>query len=93
MKVIHCDICGREVRQSIQMVDASNKFFFADLDDNPIEDVCGECFSTIYCCINMMKATKWKPDFHEVLKSGDIWKRDVAGYKLCELEERTGLKF
>ena len=93
MKKIHCDICGKEIKSHEPKVDFWKEDIFYDLDDNPIEDVCNECFGMIYCCINMMKETKWKPDFHEVLKSDNIWKRDVAGYRLCDLEDRTGLKF
>ena len=93
MKKTYCDICGKEVNNSIQFLDASNKFFFSDTDDEPIGDVCGECYKIICCCINMMKETKWKPDFHEVLKSDDIWKRDIAGYKLCDLEKKFDIEF
>ncbi len=93
MKKIYCDICGKEIKSHEPKVDFWKEDIFYNLDDNPIEDVCNECFGMIYCCINMMKETKWKPDFHEVLKSDNIWKRDAAGYKLCDLEDRTGLKF
>lgn len=93
MKVTHCDICGKEIKSNSPMIDIWDKRLFIDMDDNPIEDVCEECFKTIYCCINMMKETKWKPDFHEVLESDSVWTRDIAGYKLCDLEEKTKLKF
>lgn len=93
MKKTYCDICGRETKNSIQMLDTFNKFFFADMDDEPIEDMCEECYKIILCCINMMKETKWRPDFHEVLKQDDIWKRDIAGYKLYDLEKRFNIEF
>ena len=93
MKVIHCDICGKEIKSNSPIVDIWNKDVFIDMDDNPIEDVCEECFKIICCCINMMKETKWKPDFHEVLESGSAWNREKAGYKLSDLEDKTRLKF
>ena len=93
MKKIHCDICGKEVKSDSPITKIWHGDLFIDLDGNPIEDVCEECFKMIYCCINMMKKVKWKPDFHEVLKSDNVWTRDVAGYTLCDLEERTKLKF
>lgn len=93
MKVIHCDICGKEIKSSSPIVNIWNKNVFIDMDDNPIEDVCEECFKMVYCCINMMKETGWRPDFHEVLKSDSIWTREKADYKLCDLENKTGLKF
>lgn len=91
MKVVHCDICGKEIKKPSE-VEIWNKDVFTDMDDNPIEDVCEECFKMIYCCVNMMKETKWKPDFHEVLESGSIMSRDIAGYKLSDLEDKTELK-
>ena len=93
MKVIHCDICGKKVESDSPIVDVWDKRLFIDMDGKPIEDVCEECFKIIYCCINMMKETKWKPDFHEVLRSDDAWTREISGYKLCELEDVTKLKF
>ena len=92
MKVIHCDICGKEVKSSSPIVDIWNKNVFIDTDENYIEDVCEECFKYIYCCINMMKKTGWRPDFHEKLESGSVWERDMAAYALEKLEERTKLK-
>ena len=93
MKKTYCDICGKEAKSSMQMLDAFDKFFFSDMHDDPIEDVCEECYKMIYCCINMMKETKWRPDFHEVLESDSIHTRDMAGYRLSELEDKTGLSF
>ena len=92
MKVIHCDVCGREIKR-LATADIWNTDVFTDIDNNPIEDVCEECFKTIYCCVNMMKKTKWKPDFHEVLEYGSIYKREIARYRLSELEDKTGLRF
>ena len=93
MKVIHCDICGKEIKSDHPVTDIWNKNVFIDMDRNPIEDVCEECFKIIHCCINMMKETKWKPDFHEVLKSDSLWTRELAGYKLSDLEDAMNLKF
>jgi hypothetical protein len=93
MKVIRCDICGREIKSDNPVTSIWNKNVFIDMDSNPIEDVCEECFKIIHCCINMMKETKWKSDFHEVLESGSIWDRERAGYKLSDLENATKLKF
>ena len=93
MKIIHCDICGKEVKSNSPIVDVWDKKVFIDMDDNPIEDVCEECFKILYCCINMMKETRWRPDFHEVLKSDNVWERDKAGYTLSDLEKQTNLKF
>ena len=92
MKKMYCDICGKEIKSGVQFLDASNKLFFTDMDDEPIEDVCDECYWMIYCCINMMKETGWKPDFHEKLKSESIWESDKAGYVLSDLQNKTGLK-
>ena len=93
MKKIHCDICGKEIKSDALINKVWNSDLFIDKDEDFIEDVCEECFKTILCCINMMKYTKWKPDFHEVLKSDDVWTRDVAGYTLSDLEDMTKLKF
>ena len=93
MKKIHCDICGKEINSDNPMVNIWDKNLFIDKDENFIEDMCEECFKITLCCINMMKYTKWKPDFHEVLKSGDIWKRDMAGYTLCDLENKFNIEF
>ena len=92
MKVIHCDICGKEVKNNSPIVDIWDKHVFIDTDDNPIEDVCEECFKWIYCCINMMKKTGWRPDFHEKLESDSVCERDMAGYILEKLEDQTKLK-
>jgi hypothetical protein len=93
MKIIHCDICGKEVKSNSPIVDVWDKKVFIDMDNDPIEDICEECFKILFCCINMMKETRWRPDFHEVLESNDVWKRDKAGYTLCDLEKQTKLKF
>lgn len=93
MKKIHCDICGKEIKSHSPMNKIWDSELFMDLDDCYIEDVCEDCFRVILCCINMMKETKWKPDFHEVLESESIWDRDVAGYKLYDLEKKFGVKF
>lgn len=93
MRVIHCDICKKEIKSDSPINKIWDSELFIDKDNNNIEDVCEECFKIIYCCINMMKETKWKPDFHEVLKSGDLWTRDISGYVLSDLEDMTGLKF
>ena len=92
MKAIYCDICGKKI-DKYHTVDTWNKDMFADMSAYPIEDVCEECFKIIYCCVNMMKETKWKPNFHEVLKSENAFSRDVAGHILSNLEEKTGLEF
>ncbi len=95
MKIIHCDICGKEVKSHDPIVDIAdiwNKNLFMDINHRYIEDVCDECYKYIHCCINMMKETKWRPDFHEVLESDNLWDREVAGNKLYDLEKQTGLK-
>lgn len=93
MKVIHCDICKKRIRSDSPMTRIWDRDVFIDMDENPIEDVCEECFKTIYCCINMMKETKWKPDFHEVTESGSVWDREVAENTVYRLQDKTGLKF
>ena len=93
MRKIHCDICGKEISSDDLITKLWDSQVFIDLDENHIEDVCAECFKIMHCCINMMKETGWRPDFHEVLKSDDVWKRDMAGYKLYDLEKQTGLEF
>ena len=54
MKVVHCDICGKEIKKPSE-VEIWNKDVFTDMDDNPIEDVCEECFKMIYCCVNILQ--------------------------------------
>ena len=92
MTKIHCDICGKEIKSSDLINNVWNSELVTDTDGNYIEDVCGECFKWIYCCINMMKKTGWRPDFHEKLESDSVWERDMAGYALEKLEEQTRLK-
>ena len=92
MKVIHCDLCGKEIKSDDLIVDFWKKDLFYDIDENPIEDVCVECFKMIFCCVNMMKETGWRPDFHGVLESGSLWDRDKAGDTLSDLQDKTGLK-
>ena len=92
MKTIHCDICGKTIENNSPIVDIWRKDLFPDIDDNPIEDVCEECYKMIYCCINMMKETKWRPDFHEVLESDNAWTREKAEYKIATLKEITKLE-
>lgn len=93
MKKIHCDVCGKEIKSDNPMNKIWNSELFIDTDDDYIEDVCEECFKVILCCINMMKETKWRPDFHEVLKSESLWDREVAEYKLYDLEKKFNVKF
>lgn len=93
MKVIHCDICGKEVKSDSPITRIWDRDVFIDMYDNPIEDVCEECFKMIYCCINMMKETGWRPDFHEVLESNNAWTREKAGNKLYDLKNKTRLEF
>lgn len=93
MKKVHCDICNKEVKSDNPINKIWDSELFIGTDDEYIEDVCEECFKTVLCCINMMKYAKWRPDFHEVLKSDDIWKRDVAGYALCDIEKKFNVEF
>ena len=88
MKVTHCDICGKEMKSNSLWL--KNSFY--DMNVNGIEDVCVECYQWIHCCINMMKETGWRPDFHEKLKSENIWESDKAGYVLEDLKADTGLE-
>ena len=92
MKVVHCDICGKEIKK-LPLADIWNKDVFTDTHNNPIEDVCEECYKMIYCCVNMMKETGWRPDFHEVLESDNVWTREKSSNKLYDLEKKTGLEF
>ena len=92
MKKIYCDICGKEIKNNNSITDFLNRNSFYRFDDEPIDDMCEECFKIIYCCIKMMKETGWKPDFHEVLESDSAWTREKADYKLSDLEDKTGLK-
>ena len=92
MKKIHCDVCGKEIKSDDAIVKVWDDKLFVDRDYHYIEDVCEECFKTILCCINMMKETKWTPDFHEVLKVDDIWKSDVAAYALSDIKEKFSIK-
>ena len=93
MKKIHCDICGKTIKSDSPMNKIWDSELFVNTDDEYIEDVCEECFKTILCCINMMKYAKWIPDFHEVLKQGDVWDRDVAGYALHNIEKKFHVEF
>ena len=92
MKVIHCDICGKEIKSDSPLTKIWDSELFIDRDHEYIEDVCEDCFKMILCCINMMKETGWRPDFHEKLNSENIWESDKAGYVLSDLEEKFGLK-
>lgn len=92
MKKSYCDICGSEIKELEPALLFWKKDLFYDLHDNPIEDICPECFWMLCCCINMMKETKWRPDFHEKLNSDKIWDSDHAAYTLSKLEDKTGLK-
>lgn len=92
MQKFYCDICGSEIDKKKSSVTYWDKFLFRDLNEHPIEDICPECFWTLFCCVNMMKETGWRPDFHEKLNSESIWDRDRAGYALSKLEGKTGLK-
>lgn len=92
MKVIHCDICGKEIKSDNLLTKIWDDELFINTDDEYIEDICDECFKTILCCINMMKYTKWKPDFHEVLETDSVWKNDVAGYALSDIKDKFNIK-
>ena len=90
MKKIFCDICGKEIipsnetwRQELIANEGNKRVSY----NGTLADVCESCATTIHCCVSMMKECKWKPDFHEVLKSGDMWGREKAGYILSDLEE------
>lgn len=93
MKKIHCDICGKEIKSDSSINEIWDSELIIDKDDKYIEDVCEGCFKIILCCVNMMKETKWKPDFHEVLKSDEIWKSDIAEYKLYDLKKKFNVEF
>lgn len=92
MKKIHCDICGKEIKSNNPITKVWDDKLFVDTDDNFIEDVCEECYKTILCCINMMKETGWKPDFHEVLKSDNFWESDKASFVLDDLRNKFNVK-
>ena len=92
MKKIHCDICGKEIKSDSPITKIWDSNLFIDIDDDYIEDVCEECFKMICCCINMMKETGWRPDFHEKLYSVSIWESDKAKFRLHDLQEKFGLK-
>ena len=92
MKKTYCDICGSEVKEIDTVVYPWSKEMFYDLNDYPIEDLCADCFKTLYCCAIMMKETGWRPDFHEKLNSDSLWDSDHAGYTLSKLQDKTGLK-
>ncbi len=92
MKKSFCDVCGKEIEEIEPALLFWKKDVFVDLNDNWIEDICPDCFWTLYCCLNMMKETGWRPDFHEKLESESYWDRDIAGYTLSKLNDKTGLK-
>lgn len=95
MKKTYCDICGNKIEEADlePFMLFWKKDLFYDRNDHAIEDICPECFWTLWVCLNMMKETRWKPDFHEKLRSEKIWDRDIAGCILCELEKKCGLEF
>ena len=93
MKKIHCDICGKEIKSDSPMNKIWDSKLFINTNDGYIEDVCEDCFRVIISCINMMKETKWRPDFHEVLESDNIWKRDMAGIALYDIEKKFNVEF
>lgn len=88
MKVVHCDICGKEIKNNSPWTKES----FCNMDGNLIEDVCDECYKWIYCCINMMKETGWRPDFHEKFAFNSTFGIEKTEYVLSDLENQTGLK-
>ena len=84
MYKIFCDICEKEINAR----DRCHFELYTPMGLNiVIDDMCEECRTTIYRCAKMIKECKWKPDFHEALKSEDVWTRDHAGYILSEIEE------
>ena len=93
MRKIHCDICGKEIKSDSHMNKIWDSELFINTDDEYIEDVCEDCFKTMLGCINMMKYAKWRPDFHEVLKSDDAWKSDIADNALYEIEKKFNVEF
>lgn len=95
MKKTYCDVCGKEIGIGINNGKSIESFknIYYGFDDEPIADMCEECYMTIYCCLRMMKKTKWKPDFHKVLRSDDAGTREIADWELSDLKSKTGLDF
>ena len=91
MRKVYCDICGKEI-VDYNPVDFGSSDLFYDINGRPIVDVCRQCFSTLYCCINMMKETGWRPYFVDAVVNRDPEKHKKALNTLHELEDRTGLK-
>lgn len=91
MKKVFCDICGKEIKK-LPTMDFFNKGVFFDMYDEPLDDLCEECFYTIYFCLNMMKKTGWRPSFNELLESDNVWTREKADNTLYNLEKKTGWK-
>lgn len=86
-----CDICGKEIWPNEKVFYYGTDLMFDDIHGKPIVDVCIECHRKVYCCLNMMKETSWKPYFQDVLITNSLSRRMHAEYVLDKLEDRTGL--
>lgn len=89
MKRTFCDICGKEIvkpNETWKYKLVSNTDNTRLSFDEVLEDVCEECATVIHCCVRMMKECKWKPDFHEALKSDNIVIRHISEYMVSEFE-------
>lgn len=91
MRKIFCDICGKEIVKSNETwkhelkANENNKRVSYD---RTLEDVCEYCATVVHCCMVMMKEYGWEPDFHEVLESDNLFKKESAEYRLSELKEK-----
>lgn len=86
-----CDICGKEIKPNEKAFYYGTDLMFDDVHGHPIVDVCIRCHHKVYCCINMMKETSWKPYFQDALIVNSLTRRMHAENVLNKLEERTGL--
>lgn len=87
-----CDICGRETDEANKAIYYGTDLLFYDIHDRPIVDVCIKCHRTIYCCINMMKETSWKPYFQDAIGCEKTGLNSAPAKNVIDiLQERTGL--
>lgn len=89
MTKVVCDFCGKEINDGKKWVVILSKFNsnLTNKADSEAEDVCERCSKNIYKCLEMMKECDWKPDFHEVINTGDFINDEKCSLKLEELNE------
>lgn len=94
MKILICDICGKEIKDDKNWMVTLNRINNNSINE-PIfetEDICERCAKNIHNCLKMMKECNWNPDFHEVINSGDFINDEKCNLKLEEINEEWDKK-